>query len=144
MKKILLIIIPAILLLSLAACTATAPIPPEGLVINGMSSGIGGDENNYDRQRFSYTVSLQNNQNQDVFIRQITPLISDSNTGRIQTSELDIPVNKTLSPGEFMSASGEFRFDAAGLSKEQILELEPFVTGFNVSSSVVLDLPGRH
>ena len=51
-------------------------------------------------------------------------------------------VDVTLAAGDDMEISGKLVFDAQGLTKDQILDLAPFMSGMNVTSERVLALPG--
>jgi len=46
----------------------------------------------------------------------------------------------SIPPGEGIEIKGQIIFDTKGLSKKQITELEPFVTGFRVSTEEIISL----
>jgi hypothetical protein len=141
MKKIGLFIIPLILLLVLTGCISSQARGPAGLQITGMSSSIGGVEGQLAKQKFNYTFTVQNNGSQEIFIQSMSPVLSTSIAGKVLNEQISVPVNKAIAPEQRIDISDELWLDTRNLSKEEIVALEPFITGINLNSTLTLGLP---
>lgn len=62
---------------------------------------------------------------------------------RITTSDLRVRVDQAISSRTPIEVSGELLFDAAGLSKSEILAMEPFMSGVKVNSERTLAVPAQ-
>ncbi|MEA4924293.1 MAG: hypothetical protein VB084_03190 [Syntrophomonadaceae bacterium] len=98
--------------------------------ITGILSSIGavGDNtNDFDTQRFQFTITLKNNEPTDITIISLKPVLSEKFLERAADKNVIIPVNQIISSGGSLDVSGEIIFDAKGLTKEQIVGMEPFI-----------------
>lgn len=112
------------------------------LQIPEMTTFIGSKQGDTDEQVVSYIIHLLNTSAGPIHVKWVEPLLSDAFAMRVLSLDHRQAVDVTLAPEEGMEISGELVFDAHGLSKDQILDLEPFMSGMNVASERVLALPG--
>ncbi len=116
----------------------------KGLQICSMTSAIGGvEQNQTDKQRMSYAINLSNDSDQETYISFVEPLLSASINGRIISGDTRIEVNKKLAARGSLEVKGEFVFDSQDLSKQDILALEPIITGYRVGTEQQIELPGN-
>lgn len=138
MKKIITIFITLILIVNLTACTNTEKQASENVlkVVSRTSSigGVEGDLKNFDRQKFSFTVTLLNNEKSEIYISWIEPILSEKFLQKAEKKENKIIVEKSILPDEYIKISGEIIFNAKGMTKKEILNLEPFIETIRVSS----------
>lgn len=114
-----------------------------GLKIVECVYAFGGVEgfNNTSIQAYSYTFTIYNEENEEVYIDSIEPLFTKNISERVLTEDHKIVVNETLKPNSSIQIQGQVEFNASGLSKEQIFGLEPYIYAVNVSSTKTLSLP---
>jgi len=135
------IILTAILLLSVG-CSRSDDPNKVGIIINNISSSIGAvreNTNNHDTQSFKYTLTLTNNDAADIIIISIEPVLSEEFLKRVTAGDITIKVNSTIPQGDNLDVSGEIIFDAKGLTKEQIINMEPFVKEVRIVEERVID-----
>lgn len=128
-KKVGIILIILILLL-LAGCSSNNTSNTMGIEINTITSSIGAvgeNINDFDTQRFRYTITLTNNDVSDIKIVSIEPVLSEEFIERALDEDRIVHVNEQISHGNSIDVSGEIIFDAKGLAKEQIVSMKPFV-----------------
>ncbi len=124
MKKIAYLLM-LILLLPLLSCSNSQGKSLEGLNITGFSAAIGStDDNlNIDIQRYSYTFIIQNNTSNEFYVEWVKPVLSETFSSKVLNNDLKVMVDKTISPNTNIAISGEFRFNAKGLSKQDISDM---------------------
>jgi outer membrane murein-binding lipoprotein Lpp len=74
------IILPIFVLLLLAGCSDNSTLNTMGIEINTITSSIGavgGNANDFEAQRFKYTMTLTNNDVSDIKIVSIEPVLSE-------------------------------------------------------------------
>ena len=142
-QKLFMITLLVLIATGCAPGSSRTPQTESGLLINGLSSSIGGEDGDTSTQVFSYQVTLQNNSRQEVLIQSVEPVLSDQFVEKILNEDLVVQVGQVLPANTYIEVRGEFRFDAAGLSKEEIVEMEPFMTGLRVLAEQVIPLPGQ-
>lgn len=127
-RKIIAIIISTMLL---TACTTNKSSAKQlGIEISSITTSIGAVEDNvkdFNKQSYKYTIYLTNNEKEDLTILSIEPTLNSKLNSRILSEEILVSVNKTIRSQESLEITGELIFDASGLTKEEIIELEPFV-----------------
>ena len=132
-------------LLLLTGCSDSLQTVPDqfvsGLEIPEMSSSLGSLEGQPEKQVFSYTIVLVNTNIYEVQVQSIEPILVSELSDKVTTDELRTSVDQSIQPGEVLEISGQFSFDAEGLTKEQILEWEPFINTIRVESEAMLPLP---
>lgn len=94
----------------------------------GSSIGaVGENTADFETQSFKYTVTLTNNDTTDITIVSVSPVLSEKFLERVSNKDTLIQVNKTILQGNSLDINGEIIFNAKGLTKEQIVTLDPFV-----------------
>jgi hypothetical protein len=139
MKRSLIILTLFAALLLFSSCA-----PPDSdmaqseINITGMVSSIGAASDTPADQRFSCTITLQNNGLTDVTIRYIEPVLLGPFIDKARGNDFKIMVNKTIAPEACIEVSGEILFDALGMTKEQIVAMEPFFNEIIINTDKVL------
>lgn len=114
----------------------------EGLEIPHTSSSIGSvDPDNSDRQLFSYEFDLYNYEDGSIYLSSVEPVFSDEFSKRILTSDTAISVDRNIDSGSSITLGGQVEFNATGLSKDEIIGMEPFILGMRLSSTEILPFP---
>ena len=129
MKKIY-IAVALSLLLGVSGCANQDNRIEESLSISGIASSIGAvgqNTDDFDTQCFKYTITLSNNEDREIYIASVTPVLSEDFSKRVLESNVTVDVNEKLPGGESIQISCEIIFDAKGMSKEDIVGMEPFV-----------------
>jgi hypothetical protein len=112
-----------------------------GLKINGWSSGLGSvNETDLDKTKFSYSINLTNENEKNIFIKSIQPLVNEGIKNKIISNEMAVDVNKDIRPNETIQINGEIIVDTKGLTKSDIVKLEPFITDIKVSTDETIRL----
>ena len=138
LHRIALLSVISILALSVACDKAD---PPTGVKITVLSSSLGMVEGNPNQQRLSYSMSIVNNTEDDVYITNVTPELSDSTI--ILSDDADnFIVNQTLTPNSYINVNGEIILGTNSMTKEEIAASST-ITGVNIESSVVIKVPLR-
>lgn len=94
-------------------------------------------ENNTSIQAFNYDFVLYNEENEEIHLDSVEPIFTKDLLTRVITEDHEIIGNKTISPNSTISVKGQVKFNASGLSKEQILNLDP-IYSVNVTSTKTL------
>lgn len=129
LRKVSILILIAGLLL-LAVWPKEKVISKSGIDINSISTSIGAvgeNTNDFETQSFKFTVTLTNSEAADIVIVSVKPVLSEKFLERVANRDTTIQVNQIIPKGSSLDVSGEIIFDAKGLTKEQIVSLEPFV-----------------
>ena len=100
------------------------------------------NENNLDKQKFSYSISVANKNVKTIFIKSVQPTINERVKNKILSEETIVAVNKDIKPKETIEISGEIIIDTSGLTKEEIVALEPFITAIKISTEENINLKG--
>jgi hypothetical protein len=112
-----------------------------GLKINGWSSALGSvNETDLDKTKFSYSVNITNENENIIFIKSIQPSINKKIIRKIISKDIIVTVNKDVKPNETTQINGEIIVDTKGLTKSDILKLEPFITDVKVSTEETISL----
>lgn len=74
-----------------------------------------------------YTLTLTNNQENNITVVSITPVLSDTLASKVLNKNTTISINETIPKGNSINVSGEIILNAKELSKEEINSLEPMV-----------------
>ena len=138
LHRIALLSVISILALSVACDKAD---PPTGVKITVLSSSLGMVEGNPNQQRLSYSMSIVNNTEDDVYITNVTPELSDS-TIILPDDADNFIVNQTLTPNSYINVNGEIILGTNSMTKEEIAASST-ITGVNIESSVVIKVPLR-
>lgn len=96
--------------------------------------------NNTGIQSFNYDFVLYNEGNEEIHLDSVEPIFTKDLLARVLIQNHEIIVNKTISPNSTIRVEGQVEFNASGLSKEQILNLD-HIYGINVTSTKTLLFP---
>lgn len=113
------------------------------LEVSHMSSGIGAIEDkggNHDAQRFTYSIAVANNDSEEVYIKEIDIILPAEFAQRLITKQQIITVNKAIPPKSSIDVESSLDFDATGLSKEDIVKLNPHISSVKVISEKIISL----
>jgi hypothetical protein len=145
MKKSAWITAIALLMLVVVFIGCSSPaVPPAGVTITGMVEAIGAvTPDQTDEQRLTYEITLENNAMEPVYIDYIQPTLNDAIVDRVLDEDLKVTVDSAIDPDGYLTIEGAFRFDASGLSKQDIEAIGHLITNIRISTINVLDLPGR-
>lgn len=127
-KKVCILLMTAVLFLT--ACSTDSTMDKSGISINNIVTSIGAVGNNtddYETQSFKFTITLTNNEAADIGIVSVEPVLSEKVLERVSGGDAKIQVESIIPKGGSLNVSGEIIFNAKGLTKEQIISLEPFV-----------------
>ena len=129
----------------LIGCNPSNPDNMIGLQIYSMTTGVGAADNNdiMDKQKLSYSITLTNEENRDIYVKSITPILGDGISNIVITEELTVIVEKSLPANQSLKINDELIIDTEGLSKEEILDLQPFITDIKISTEQIIELPGQ-
>jgi hypothetical protein len=148
MNKFLIRIAFVMLVLFLSGCSSSVNSVQlvsdqfvSGLEIPEMTSSLGSMDDQSNEQVLSYTFTLVNTNIYDVEIQWVEPVLSSELSGTVTTHDLRALVDQSLQPGEVLEIAGQFNFSTEGMTKNQILELEPFITEMRIASEASLPLP---
>lgn len=130
MKKSILSILVFVLLLSLIGCSTQEEISEDltDFKMAGMNSGLGGRGDTLDESSYSYTIYLQSAKKDIKDIKAVKINPGDLIKNRI--IEENNPEIKLLTDN--LEIQGEIIFNTKGMTKEQILALEPYISSLTV------------
>jgi hypothetical protein len=129
LKKVGILVLAAILLLC-AACSNNNERDKAGIEISSITTSIGAvgkNANDFETQSFKYTITLINNESADMSIVSVKPVLSEKFLERASKVNVEIQLDKVIPKGGSLEVSGEIIFDTKGLTKEQVISLEPFI-----------------
>ena len=111
----------------------------DGLKIVSTTEALGPTDsaNDTNIQAFNYDFVLYNEENEEIHLDSVEPIFTKDLLTRVITENHEIIGNKTISPNSTISVKGQVEFNASGLSKEQILNLDP-IYSVNVTSTKTL------
>lgn len=133
MKKVTVIFVCLLMFAALIGCTKSGgndKVVEDGLVINMISTSLGG--NNPDVTRVSYSFDVWNRLGKPLVLLSVTPVISAEIMERLIEPKITNEVNTQVNSNESQKVSGAFQIDTKGMSKEEINDLVGLVTKFKV------------
>lgn len=142
-KKLIMIIFSLFILVFFAGCNnAKVEVQSKsGLKIYNWSSALGGvNENDFDKTKYSYSISLTNEDEKTIFIKSVQPSVNETIKSKILSKEIVVDVNENLKPNETIKINGEIIIDTKGLGKSDIVTLEPFITDIKVLTEETVSL----
>jgi len=143
LRFLLLVTILSLVLIGCSQTGSTSDAQRPAIEIASLSSGIGAVEGKGDIhnvQRYSYNITLANNDKEEVFVREIQLVLPSEFEERLLTKSLQVPVNKSIAPKSFINISDTLDFNAAGFSKDDILKLNPHIASVKVISEKMISL----
>lgn len=112
-----------------------------GLKINSWSSSLGGvNDSDLDKTKFTYFLNLTNENQEDIFVNSILPIVSNSIKNRVLSTDISVKINKSIKPNETIEINGDIIVDTKGMNKSGISSLEPFITDVKVSTEEIIKL----
>ncbi|KUG02877.1 hypothetical protein ASZ90_019743 [hydrocarbon metagenome] len=116
----------------------------KGLQICSMTSAIGAvEEDTIDQQRISYAINIRNDSDQQTYISFVEPLLAAGINGRLLSGDTRVEVKKKVAAHGSLDIKGEFIFDSKNLSKQDIIAMEPIITGYRIGTEQQIELPGN-
>ncbi len=111
----------------------------DGLKIVSVTEVLGpiDSTNNTSIQSFTYDFVLYNEKNGEIHLDSVEPIFTKDILARVLTENHEIIGNKTINSNSTICVKGQVEFNASGLSKEQILNLD-YINGINVTSTKTL------
>jgi hypothetical protein len=143
LKKFTVLLVAIAAVISTLVSCATASTGKSELTIIGINSSIGGTDDNFSEQQYSYTITLQNNGATEVAVRFIEPVLLEPFVGKARGQDFKVAVDKTIAPEATLEIEGEIPFDARGMSKDQIIAMQPFFDEVKINTDRMLPVPGR-
>ena len=140
-NKVAIMLLLSVFLL-LAGCSGNNALNTMGIEINSLTSSIGAvgeNTNDFETQSFKYIMTLTNNDASDIKIVSVEPVLSQEFQDRVSDRDTVIHVNKTVIKGSSLDVSGEIVFDAKGLTKEQIISMEPFIKEIRIIEERIIN-----
>jgi hypothetical protein len=112
-----------------------------GIKIYSWSSAIGGVNNvDLEKSKFSYYLNLTNENSKEILIKELEPIVSKSLSTKMISKNLVLNLNKKINPKETVEVKGEIIFYTEGMTKQDILALQPLITDIRVSSEEIINL----
>ncbi|MDK2822239.1 MAG: hypothetical protein PWQ67_47 [Clostridia bacterium] len=104
-----------------------------------MPTGLGAISNdNTDQHRLTYSINLTNEDDNEAYIQWIEPIFGKGITDKVVTEQLQVAVEKPITAKASLEIEGTVVLDTKGLSKKEIVALEPFIIGIKVGSEKVI------
>jgi hypothetical protein len=144
MKKltVLLLAIVAILLLFSSCASPDSGSGKSEITTPRANLSIGVNPDNVADQHLSYTIMLQNNGVTDVIVHSVEPVLLEAFAAKTNDKDLKVTVDKTVAPKAYIEVSGQIQFDATGMTKEQIVAMQPFFNDIKINTDKVLSIYG--
>lgn len=148
-KKGFLLILATTITFLLIGCGAEeqkSSLGEEGIKITNMVSSMGGvkgEENNFNKQRYSYNLTLHNYDDNNFFINSVEPILGDKIKDRVVEKDIKVLVNSEIKSKQSLKVSGEIIIYTENLSKEEIDALEPYIKEFKITEERVVKLENR-
>lgn len=131
------------LILVLSACNSisvrTDEIVEDGLVINSVSIGLGGNEN-LDTTVVSYNFNLWNRTSKPIVVKTVEPILSNDLRNRMIDNTIKLEIDKQINGNSTEALSGTFKLNTKGLDKKGIMDLEINVKEFKITSDQVIGM----
>lgn len=131
------------LILVLSACNSssvrTDEIVEDGLVINSVSIGLGGNEN-LDTTVVSYNFNLWNRTSKPIVVKTVEPILTNDLRNRMIDNNIKLEIDKQINGNSSEALSGTFKLNTKGLDKKGIMDLEINVKEFKITSDQVIGM----
>ncbi|MNU83358.1 hypothetical protein D3C71_730570 [compost metagenome] len=109
----------------------------EGLVINSISFGLGGE---LDNTLVTYNFNIWNKTRKAILIKSIEPIINETLKQRVIDSKLILEVNKTINGTSSENFTGSFSLNTKGIDKQGIENLNIQLQKFRIITEQVLGI----
>lgn len=101
----------------------------DGLVINSISFGLGGEP---DKTLVTYNFNIWNKTRKSILIQSIEPILSEDIHQMLLDNGIKIEVNKTINENTSKIFTGSFSLDTQGLNKQAIEKLNIRLNKFRI------------
>lgn len=126
----------------LGGCSGSNNSVEDGLVINRVIIGYGGE---LDNTVVSYSLNIWNKTKRPITIKSVEPVIADHLNNRIDKTKLINAINQTIYGNSGETIKGSFNVDTFGLDKKDIIALNIDFTKFKVITEQEIELDtGKH
>lgn len=145
-KGFLLILATLIIFIFIGCAGEQKSLDEKGIKILSMSSSMGGvkgEEGNYNKQRFSYDLTLHNYEDNNFFITSVEPILGDKIKDRIVNKDIKVIVSSEIKSKQSLSVKGEITINTENLSKEEIIALEPYIEEFKITEERVITFKNK-
>ena len=129
------ILATAIILIFFGCAKEQKSLDGKGIKILSLVStraGVKGEENNFDKQRFIYYLTLHNYEDENFFVKSVEPVFGEKIQDRIVSKNVKVLVNREIKSKQSLSVSGEIIIDTENLSKEEIIAIEHYIKEFKI------------
>ncbi len=146
MRNLMRILVPSILIsiLFITGCTKnqlSKDTVDDGLVINSISFGLGGDLN---KTLVSYNFDLMNKTKNAIIIKSVEPILSDNLNNRLVDNGLINEINKTINGSSSEIITGSFYLNTQGLDKQGIEKLNIELKKFRIITEQEIGIEINH
>jgi len=136
MRTIFFIIICTFLI---SACSKSSQddVVDDGLVINSISIGLGGEP---DKTLVTYNFNIWNKTRNTILIKSIEPILSENLQQRLLDNEIKNEINRTINGSTSEIFTGSFQLNTQGLEKQAIEKLNIKLEKFRIITEQELGL----
>ncbi|WP_339303447.1 hypothetical protein [Paenibacillus sp. FSL R5-0519] len=142
--KLSMILIFLLTILPLSGCSSsgvkTDEIVEDGLIINSISIGLGGSEEDEGITVVTYHFNLWNRTNKSIILKTVEPILSKHIQERLIDTNIKLDINEKIDGNSSEALTGTFKLDTKGLDKEGIIKLNINVKEFNVAMEQVVGM----
>lgn len=120
-----------LIIFTISGCSNSTDVKNKRLDIINMQTSIGAIDDDidiFDKQKFSYDITLGNKAEMEVKSESVEIVLTDW----IKQKQLENKITELTFGTESMIIKGYVNFDTKGLSKEEIVSHAPFIEGVNV------------
>ncbi|QZN78502.1 hypothetical protein [Paenibacillus sp. DR312] len=143
-QKHAMILLFLLMILALSGCSSssvkTDEIVEDGLIINSISIGLGGSEEDEGITVVTYHFNLWNRTNKSIMIKTVEPIISKYIQERLIDRDIELDINEKIDGNTSEALTGTFRIDTEGLDKEGIMKLNINIKEFNITTEQVVGI----
>lgn len=133
-----------LIIVALSGCSSNSmkedEIVEDGLIINSISIGLGGSEEDAGITVVTYNFNLWNRTNKSIMLKTVEPIISNDIQNRLIDRNIKLDINEKIDGNSSKAVAGTFRLDTKGLDKEGIIKLNINVKEFNIAIEQVIGM----
>ncbi|MEC0106945.1 hypothetical protein P4H27_08345 [Paenibacillus taichungensis] len=133
-----------LIILALSGCSSNSmkadEIVEDGLIINSISIGLGGSEEDAGITVVTYNFNLWNRTNKSIMLKTVEPIISKDIQNQLIDRDIKLNINEKIDGNSSEAVAGTFRLDTKGLDKEGIIKLNINVKEFNIAIEQVIGM----
>lgn len=131
MKRFLSLVLIFICMYMLCSCSnnQSENVVDEGLVINSISFGLGGE---LDNTLVTYNFNIWNKTRKAILIKSIEPIINETLKQRVIDSKLILEVNRTINGTSSENFTGSFSLNTKGIDKQGLENLNIQLQKFRI------------